>query len=647
MFDFIRTHQRLMQFVLLLIIFPSFAFFGLEGYTRFRGDDNALATVAGQPITKEQVDEAHRQQVERLRQMFGGQIDASMFDTPEARQNVLETLVAQRALMAEAARDKLTVPDQVLQQHIMNIPGLTTAEGKFDSERYKSLLAQQGMTPTGFEARLRQDMALQQLSSAIANTAIAPKSVTSWLADLNEQEREVQELRFNPADYISKVKVTEEKLKDYYEKNPLPFQVPEQAKAEIVVLSQEVVAAQVSVSDADIKSYYEQNQQRYKSEEQRRASHILVMSQKGAPEAERKAAREKAEKLLEQVSKNPGDFAKVAKANSQDPGSAEKGGDLGYFARGSMVKPFEDAAFSLKKGEISKLVESDFGFHIITVTDIKPGGQKSLDEVKDEIAADIKKQLAAKKFSEMADIFNNTVYEQADSLKPVADKLGLKIETVTGLSRNGNQAAPQALYNNPKFLAALFSEDSIRNKRNTEAVEVAPSTLLAGRIVEYKPASKKPFDEVKQQLTELVTRSEAAALAKKAGEEKLAALKANPADAAGFGPVKTLSRVKNTDFRGEAAAAILKADTSKLPAFVGAPLGPDGSYGVFRINKVSAPAKPDENRRKAQVQQITGTVSQEEMLAFVASLKVKAKAKITHPYTGAGADNKGEQEQQK
>jgi peptidyl-prolyl cis-trans isomerase D len=470
----------------------------------------------------------------------------------------------------------------------------------------------------------------------VGGTAIAPHSVVNWLADLNEQQREVQELRFNPADFMSKVKVTDEMVKDFYDKNPAYFQVPEQAKAEYVVLSMDAVAAQVKVSDADIKSYYEQNKQRFKTDEQRRASHILIAVPKSASAADKAAARDKATKLLEQVRKNPADFAKLAKANSQDPGSAEKGGDLGYFAHGSMVKPFEDAAFKLKKGEISDLVESEFGYHIITVTDIKPGGEKSLDEVKGEIASEIKKQLAAKKFTEMADTFSNTVYEQADSLKPVADKLGLKIETVNDLNRNGNPAAPQALYNNPKFLGVLFSDDSIRNKRNTEAVEVAPSTLIAGRIVEYKPASKKSLEQVKAQVTELVTKQEANQLARKAGEEKLAALKANPSDA-GFGKALLVSRAKNPGLRGEAVTAILKADVSKLPAFVGAYMGSEG-YGIYRINKVSQPATPDANRRKAEEQQFTSSMAGADSAAFVDAVKARAKVKINKPAVAAAEE---------
>ncbi|RZI41925.1 peptidylprolyl isomerase [Herbaspirillum sp. HC18] len=631
MFDFIRTHQRLMQFLLLLFIFPSFVFFGLEGYTRFRDADNAVAKVAGHSITQQELDAAQREQMERFRQMFGAQFDPKMLDTPEAKQNILDGLIAQRVIAAEAAKNHLSISDQVLQQNILATPGLTGADGKFDVERYKSLLAAQGMTPTGYEAQLRRELTLQQVGGAIQGTAFAPKTVANRLSDLNDQEREVQESLFKASDFVSKVKVSDEMLKTYYEKNGSQFEIPEQVKAEYVVLNSDAVAAQVSVSDADIKSYYEQNAKRFGQEEERRASHILIKADKNASAADKTAAKEKAEKLLAQLRKNPAEFAKLAKENSADTASAEQGGDLGYFSKGMTASPvLEEAAFKLKQGEISDVVQSEFGYHIVQLTGIKPGTVKSLDEVKGQIAAEIKKQLAAKKFSEMAEQFSNMVYEQSDSLKPVADKLHLKIETAAGLTRAPNPAlAPTVPYNHPKFLAALFSDEAVKNKRNTEAVEVAPSVLVAGRVVEYKPVTKRPFEEVQAVVRERVTQAEAAALAKKAGEEKLAAVKSG-GDAAGFSEAKLVSRVKQQNMRPEALMAIMKADTSKLPAYVGVEL-PGQGFGVYRINKVSQPATVDAARRQAEQQQIAGALAQQESFAYLEALKKKAKVEILHP----------------
>lgn len=635
MFEFIRTHQRLMQLLLMLLILPSFTFFGIEGYSRFREGDNSIAKVAGRSINQQEFDAAQREQMERFRQMFGGKFDPKMLDTPEARKNILEGLIAQRVMEAEASRNLLSVSDQTLQQTILAVPGLTGADGKFDVERYKSLLAAQGMTPAMYEARLRHDLTLQQVNAAVQSTAFAPKTVAGRLSDLNDQEREVQEMLFKASDFAAQTKVTDEMLKAYYEKNGSQFEIPEQVKAEYVVLNSDAVASQISVSDADIKSYYEQNAKRYTEEEQRRASHILIKADKNASAAAKTAAREKAEKLLAQVRKNPGEFAKLAKEYSQDPGSAERGGDLDFFGRGMMVKPFEDVVFKLKQGEISDVVESDFGYHIIQLTAVKPAAAKSLDEVKGQIAADIKKQLAAKKFTEMAEQFTNTVYEQSESLKPVAEKLKLKIETASDLTRVPNPAtSPNAPFNQPKFLAALFADDAIKNKRNTDAIEVAPNTLIAGHVIEYKPVTKRPFEEVKGVIRERVTQAEAENLARKAGEAKLAALKSG-GDAGSFSEAKTVSRVKNASLNAVALGAVMKADVSKLPSYVGVEV-PGQGYSVFRINRIAQPATPDSARRQAEQQQVANALAQQETLAYLEVLKKKAKVQVTKPIVEKG-----------
>jgi peptidyl-prolyl cis-trans isomerase D len=637
MFDFIRTHQRLMQFLLLLLIFPSFAFFGLESYTRSRDADTSVAKVAGQSITQQEFDAAQREQIERFRQMLGQQFDPKMFDTPEARQGILDSLIAQRVLAEEAKRNRLSVSDQTLRQSIMNIPGLTGPDGKFDGERYKGLLATQGMTPAIYEARLRQDLTMQQVNGAIQSTGFAPKSVANRLSDLNDQEREVQEMVLKTSDFSAQVKVTDEMLKAYYEKNIAQFEIPEQVKAEYVILNSEVVASTIQVSDADIKSYYDQNAKRYGTEEQRRASHILVKADKNASEVDKNAAKAKAEKLLAEVRKNPADFAKIAKASSDDSGSAAQGGDLDFFGKGMMVKPFEDTVFTLKKGDISNVVQSDFGYHIIQLTDLKPATVKPLEEVKNEIAADIRKQLAAKKFSELAETFTNTVYEQSDSLKPVADKLKLKVETASNLTRNPNPALGQAPFNNPKFLKAIYSDEAVKNKRNTEAVEVAPSTLIAGHVLEYKPVARKPFEEVQAAIRERVTQEEAIKLAKKAGEEKLAALKTS-GSTEGFAQAKTISRTKPEGVNPGAFNAVMKAETSKLPAYVGAEV--QQGYGIYRINKVTQPATVDTARRQAEQQQIANAIAQQEMVSYIDALRKKAKVEIIAPGTKkAAADN--------
>ena len=626
MFDFVRNNKRLLQGVLLLLIIPSFVLVGVDSYQN-RGDGGAgVASVDGRSITQQEWDDAQRRQIDQARQQMGPQFDQKMFDTPQAKRDVLENLIAERAVNAEIARSHLTVSDNAVFKAINAIETFRKPDGSFDMDGYRAALAAQGMTPEAFDARMRRDMAIQQLAGSIQGTAFVPRSVAARVSDINDQQREVQELVFPIAQYLPQVKVTDEMVKAFYEKNANLFQIPETVKAEYIVLDSAAVESQVTVSDAEVSQFYSANQKRFTTPEQRTASHILITKAQGAKPAEEAAAKAKAEAVLAEVRKNPADFAAIAKARSQDPGSAEQGGDLGLVERGSLVKSVEDAVYGLKEGEISGIVPSEFGYHVIKVTSIKPQTQKSLDQAKEEIAAEVKKSKLSKKYSELAELFNDSVYEQSDSLKPTADKLGLKIQTAEGLGRKPNPALGAAPYNNAKFLTALFGTDAIKNKRNTEAVEVAPAVLIAGRVVEFKPASKRPLAEVEAAIRQRVTQEEALRLARQAGEAKLAAAKAS-GDATGFGETKVLSRTTQPAINGAGALAVFKADVTKLPAYVGVDL-PGIGYGVYRIGKVSQPAQPDTARRTQEAEQIGGLMGQAELYHVVEAIKAKSKVKI-------------------
>lgn len=626
MFEYIRTHKRIMQGVLLILIFPAFALFGVDSFLKSRDGDNAVATVGGQAISQPEFNKALSSQLDRMKQQYGQDFDAQMLNTPEARQNVLDDLVARKALMIEAQKNKLAVTDEILQKNILDTPGLKKPDNSFDTERYKSLLAMQGMNPAMYESQLRQDLVMQQLVNAVQNSAFSPKAVAERIAAISEQEREVQVLSFKAKDFIAEVKITDAMLRAYYDKNSTQFQIPEMLSAEYVVLSNDTLAEQITVSDADVAAHYEQNKKNYTTDEQRRASHILLTLKKDATDAEAKAVKAKAEALLAQVTKNPELFAKLAKENSQDPGSAERGGDLDFFGHGAMVKQFDESVFKLKQGEISGLVSTDYGIHIIQLTAIKPAAIKTLDEVKTQLIADIKKQKATKAYADASGTFTDTVYEQSDSLKAVADKLKLKIEKVANLNRQPIPGMPATMVtNNAKFLTAIFSDDSLKKKHNTEAIEVAPATLVSGRVLDYKPASKRPFEDVKAEITARLTQSESIALAKKAGEAKLQALKkADSTD--GFGALTVVTRLKKPELAQEAYIAAMKADTQKLPAYVGAEVSNEG-YEVVRIASVKA-GTPDLARRANEAKQVENALAQQEVYAYLEALKQKAKVVV-------------------
>jgi len=283
------------------------------------------------------------------------------------------------------------------------------------------------MSVDAFEGNLRRDIALQQLVSPVTESGIVGQtSADRWINGQLEQ-REIAEVRLASDAFLPQVKLAADAAQKYYDANRKQFEVAEQVRVDYLLLSKDTMQGQLAPTEDEIKARYNANAGSYKEVESRRASHILITVAKDAPEAEVKAAKAKADEILAQLKKAPGDFASLATKNSQDPGSAKAGGDLQWFGRGAMVKAFEDAAFALKEGETSELVRSDFGFHIIRVTGIRPERTKPLADVRAQIVAELKAESTNKKFAEAVEAFSNTVYEQADSLQPTADKLKLTI----------------------------------------------------------------------------------------------------------------------------------------------------------------------------------------------------------------------------
>jgi peptidyl-prolyl cis-trans isomerase D len=630
MFDFVRTHMKVMQFLLFLLIFPSFVLVGINGYNRFKEKGEAVAKVDGHEILQGDWDAAHKQEVERMRQSMPT-LDAKLLESPAARYATLDRMVRDHVLAAAAQKSNLVTSDLRLMRELQQneaIASLRRPDGKLDMARYRQLVGAQGMTPEMFEASVRADLSARQVLAGVGGTSLALPAFADVALNAYFERREVQVAPFATSAYAGKVTVTEADLETFYKSNPALFQAPEQANIEYVVLDLDTVRKGITVNDQDLKTYYEQNAGRLGGKEERRASHILIAAPKNASPAEREKAKAKAQELLAQVKKSPDSFAEIAKNNSQDPGSAAKGGDLDYFARGAMTKPFEDAVFSLKKGEISGLVETEFGYHIIKVTDIRSPKQRSFDEMKPELEADLKKQQAQRKFAEAADTFSNAVYEQADSLKPAADKLKLDIKTAANVGRTPASGATGPLAN-PKFLNALFSPDATQKKRNTEAVEVAPNTLVAGRVTQYTPARTLPLAEVKDRVRERVAAARAAELARKDGMDKLAAWKANPA-AASLPAAVAVSRQDSQKQPQAVVEAALKADPAALPVLVGVDLGDQG-YAVVKVDKVLPRETPTADVARQERQQYGQWWATAENLAYYNLLKERFKAKIDVP----------------
>jgi peptidyl-prolyl cis-trans isomerase D len=624
MLDFVRNNKRITQGFLALITLP-FAFWGVDSYVRNADVGAGVATVGGSKITRQELQGALREQQDRMRAQMGGNADPALFETPQIRRAVLDSLVTQRLLAEQTQKARLVVGNEQLIQFIAGVPSLQE-NGKFSKERYEALVAAQGISKEMFEARLRQDMAMQQLMLPVIEAGITGQvAAARWLVTQLEQ-REIGEARLMPDSYAGQVKLADDAVQKYYEANRKQFELPEQVRAEFLTFSRDALIAQAVVSDEEVKAAYQSRADRYKEGETRRASHILIRAAKEAPEAEAKAAKAKADELLAQVSKAPADFAKLAKQNSQDPGSAQKGGDLDWFGRGAMVKVFEDTAFALKEGQVSDVVRSDFGFHIIRLTGVRAERSKPFEEVKADLLAELKREAGMKKYAEAAEAFGNTVYEQADSLKPAAEKWKLEIRQTKWLARGGKLPSP---FDNPKLAAAMFSDDGLKNRRNSEAVEVAPGALVSARVLEHKPAALLPLEVVKGDIEKLLVREEAFKLATKDGEDKLSRLAKGEVVALNWSSARSVSRTAAQGLPADSLRAVFKADTGKLPAYAGVAV-PGNGYALYRISSVKGVGEvgKDDQLGRALTQQYARLVAEEEFSAWMSTLKEKYPVEI-------------------
>ena len=627
MFEAIRKHSKIVMFLLFLLVIPSFVLVGIDS-NYFSEKSPVVARVDGHKITQADWDNAHREETDRIRAQSPN-VDPKQLDTPQARYATLERLVRDRVFAAAAQSSHLITSDARLARALQDIPAIAALkrpDGSLDTEAYRSLVGAQGLTPEGFEANVRRELSVSQVMGGVMSTAFATDAAAKLAFDSLYQRREIQVARFNATDYAKQVNPTDADIEAFYKANAQRFQQQEQAAVEYVVLDLDSVRSGIRVNEDDLRTYYKENLTRLAAKEERRASHILINAAKDAPAADRDQAKARAQELLAQVRKSPASFAEVAKKSSQDSGSAPAGGDLNFFGRGAMVKPFEDAVFAMKKGEISDVVESDFGYHIILLTDIKTPRQPSFEELRPSLEAELKQQQAQRKFAEVAEAFTNSVYEQPDSLKPVADSLKLKIQTAEGVTRVPGPGASGPLAN-PKFLEALFANDSVEGKRNTSAIEVGPSQLVAGRISTYSPTRTLPLQEVSDRARLLLIAEKSAELARKDAEAKKAAWTGNAAPAAGLAPAVVVSRDQTQNLPRAVVDAALRASPDSLPSWVSADLGSQGT-AVVKVLRIIPREGVDAQQAAQQRQQLQQWWTTAEGFAYYEMLKERFKVQI-------------------
>jgi peptidyl-prolyl cis-trans isomerase D len=630
MYDIVDKHKRIAQFILALIMVP-FAFFGVDYYFRRSDAATEVAKFDGGAITDAEFVQAIRDQQEALRRQQQG-VDPAIFDNPEVRYNLLQQMIRERLVQKKALDSHFDVSNAQVFDRISSDPSFRQGD-KFSLEQYKNLLNQAGIPETVFEERIRRQLLTEKVVDPIARSGIVARASEEAYLNLAEQKRAVAVATIDADQFAKDVKVDEAQVKSYYDANVGSFNSPEEAKFEYVTLTLDSLLGQVTVTPEEVKAQYASASKSYSQDEQRQAAHILVAVKPDAPEADRASAKKKAEDIAAQAKANPAKFAELAKQYSQDPGSAAQGGDLGSNPRGVMVKSFDDAVFAMKPGEITGPVQSEFGYHIIKLIGITPAHTRPFEEVSKQIEAELRRQKVGQKFAAAADQFQNLVYEQADSLAPVAKALGLTVQTSPLVTRTQAQQIGQG---SQKFVQALFSPESIASKRNTDAIEVAPNTLMAGRVVEYKPAAPRPFEAVKSEIQNQLLRRAEIDLAQKSGQEKLALLEQGKSDKeAGITFAKPVEVSRNQPplpgLTPDAVTRIFQADASKLPKYIGAPAD-RGGYTIYRVDKVIQPPAP-EPAKLASAKAAIGEIQNREVFdAYVNALKAKAKVEINQAH---------------
>ncbi len=621
MLETVRKHAQgwLAKIILAAITIP-FVLWGVDSYFKGDGRGSVVAQAGNVKIYEQEVSQGVRDEMARLRSQMGPAFDESAIDSNEVRQHVVDGLIEQHLVNQAVADAKVSLTPDQLRAEIAAVPAFQE-NGQFSKARYEAALQARGMRTADFEKQVKEQLSARQLLSGYAQGAIMPRATVNTVLRANEQKREVALYSLPAEPYLGKVNVSEAEVRAAYDKNRAHFSVPEQVKLQYLVLSPQTLAGQMQVSDDELKSYYQKNTAQFAEPEQRSAAHILLTLDPNATAAQQEEVLKRAKQLADEVRKNPASFAAVASKNSQDPGSADKGGELGAFPRGAMVKPFEDAVFAMKEGDISEPVKSEFGYHIIKLEKIIPAQTKPFDAVKDQVRQKVVEQKALARFNEIADQFSNLAFEQSDSLKPAADAAKLQIQESDLIGRTNQDP----LLSSRKLMDAVFADDVLKNGRNTDAVEVAPNTLVAARVIKHVAAGVRPFEEVKEAIAAQLRAAAAVKMAEQDGNAMLARLNKGEEVNVAWDNAQSATRQQGP-WPVPLKEKIFRAATAKLPVYVG--VADAKGFQLARISKVEEVADVTAEKSRMYQDGLAELLGNEAVSLYLEGLRKSAKVEM-------------------
>lgn len=625
-----KTQGWIAAIILGLVTIP-FALWGINTYFESSGRLN-VAEVNGVDISVESYKRALENQRRSLQQMLGRSVDPRLFDTPEFRQRVLDGLIDELLFVANVEASGYRVSNAELGRQIRLAPQFQR-NGQFDPKLYETLLRNEGMDVAGFEARLRRDVLIRQAESGFVQSAIILPSDIQVLLKLQAQQREAKVAVLKPARLRDRIKISGQQIEQEYTANAERYQAPERVRIKYIRLAATDLAKDVRVSEDDVRKAMAETVASTAGKEERRASHILIKLPQGADAQAEKAAMAKAQDVRAKLLAGA-DFATLARKNSEDPGSAAQGGDLGFVGRGALAKEFEQSLFALKKpGELSAPVRTSYGLHIIKLTGVKAAPSAPV-MTRSKVEAELRTRKAEERFFELSEKFQNLVYEQSDSLKPAADLLGLKIETSGWFTRTGGGSGVAA---EPKIIEAAFDPEVLGQGRNSSAIEVGRNTLVALRIAAHEPRSLRALVEVRSEIEKTLLASALRAEADRLAQAALGKMRAGESFesiARQYGmdvqaPRQYTRNAASTD--GQLLSALFKTAHPEGGKFAyGSTVLVDGAVAVFALMRVTEPERPAVKGAEADALRklLVARRGREYLDSYRSGLRQQAKIKV-------------------
>lgn len=512
-----RTRGWIAYVIVALLVIP-FALFGLYNYIADGGGPQTVATVNGEEITRTRLDQAYRQRQSQLREMLGERFDPAMFDDQQLRRETLQQLIDRQLLLGYAQEAGLRVPDGDVAAAVRE-QSMFQVDGEFSVERYRELLSQNNIAPEQYEAQLRRDLALEALRSAVADSALASEREIERLVALQRQERRTAWLRVATEAFADAVSIDEAAVSEYYESNREAYRRPEQVRLRYLLLDPQTLAGSVEVDTQTLRERYEERRASAERQAPRRIRHILL---EVPDSADAEAVREEAQALRERILAGE-DFAEVAEEASDDPGSARNGGDLGLVRRGDFVERFEEAAWALEEGELSEPVRTEFGWHLIEVTEVRAPDVPPFEEMRAELREEVAAERAQRRLFELGNELETLAFENPDSLEPAAEALSLEIRETDWITVSGTD---EGIASSATVLEKAFSDALIEAGENSELLELSGDRYAVIRVADHREAQVRPLEAVREQVVAALREERAAEAAREEAERLRDALAA-------------------------------------------------------------------------------------------------------------------------